>query len=514
MNIVGIHISSDILHDEHQRDYYVKRLKAKLSIQVGAFEVILDKIQQEIEDLIRINSKGAIVEYGLKKDLLKKAYYQTRKVVNTNIEQLKDISRDRYAEPLKEVKQTARLLIEAFNDLRHISLEGYQFYNDVTLYKYSNALLETKDGQQGSSHALVMQMIDEHFSSMISTMMSQIKDLEDGMSYFSKLLDSIQDTINSSIQPRMDLLEHKQHQNIQEIFQVRKELEKELHRTLEKINLGHSNPELNEKFEAFKTDMEEKLNEINNRALGKLQEYVNAELASTIDSLKTQQTFSANDLLQMQRQIMEQSKQIELGQRELNELDTKFSDKLTSLKQDMDNKIARASEAVIQKLKDIVKNEIVSRIDSLENQQSQNVLEILEMRKDIIKQSTQIKLAKDELRDFDKKFETEFVALQENVENQILQMHNSIVAKLAEHYSQEEQYTEINEQIAQKINAKCSPEVIHSLALGRYLAKYQKEILNGDASVVFLAYAKAVEKILIQAIIRTLHFIKQYKMEK
>ena len=517
--VADICITSDILESERQREIITKKLKNKISDQVRDFQIILDKIQKRIEEQKNGDFDEKIDEFELRKSRIEVTYKSKSEDINTEIEKLRNIIR--YANPQEEIVDIGQFIMDYYSALGNSFLEGYQLYNDITRYKYSkgNLLVGMDTSPRGLSHAEVLQMINEYASPIFSTMISQIKDLQGNISDFSKSLNSIQKTIDISIAPRIQLLENQQSQNVRNILQVRKDLKEELQSISEKMNVNVEdsngiNSELDKKLKLFKEDIEDKLNKINELAFEKLKKYVNDELESRVDSLISNQRYNASELLQMQQQIIEQSKQIELGQRELNELDTKFAGKLRSLKQEMDNKIANVNDTVIQKLKDIVKNEIISRIDSLEIQQSQNVSEILKMRQVIMKQSKQIKLTEDELRDFDKKFETEFIALQEDLINQLLQMHNSIVAKLAEHYSKAEQYTEINKQIVQTINEKCSPEVIHSLAVGRYLAKYQKEILNVDASVVFLAYAKAVEKILNPNNDRNFSFYQATKDEK
>lgn len=479
LTIANINISSDILKSEQQRNLITSRLKEKIGDQVRKFKIILDKIQTEIIEQKAKGFNRNIDDFEVRKSTIESNYNNKSDSINIQIDNLRGILK--FSDPESEIEQIAHSMMDSYSVLGNSFLEGYQLYNEIMIYKYREnpPLIETRHNSYGLSHAEVLKMINEYASPIISTMISQIKDLQGNTAELSKSLNSISNIIKSSIEPRIQLLEKQQNKTIQEILQTRSDLEEEIRSVINNSHTKDENPEINKQFEAFKASMEEKLSKINELALENLKKYVHAELASSVEELTHKTSHNTSELLQLRKQITDEVQQLKIEQ---GKLGTEWID----LKREMENKIEKINESVKQQLIDFVNNDFAPRILLVEEKQHQYVVEISNLRQKI----------KNELQNADDKLTGELDVLWEKVENKIDDMYNSILTQLSDIFSKEQKYEEISQQIAQKINVECSPEIIHSLALGRYLYTHQKEILNDDASVVFIAYAKAVEKIL------------------
>ncbi|MFJ7727878.1 hypothetical protein ACIQXV_17165 [Neobacillus sp. NPDC097160] len=167
--------------------------------------------------------------------------------------------------------------------------------------------------------------------------------------------------------------------------------------------------------------------------------------------------------------------------------------------QDVQSNLGHFS-VLIDNMEKYIENVVLSRIKVLESNQEQSIQEILQIREDIVKLPEEIQkdiekkllLSKSELNE---EFNQQMEALKMEMEDKIQTINHSVLSKLDQLNNHNQQYQDIALMIKKRIPVKCPPVIINSLTLGRYLFHYQREIFKNDASVIYLAYCKALENI-------------------
>ena len=137
-----------------------------------------------------------------------------------------------------------------------------------------------------------------------------------------------------------------------------------------------------------------------------------------------------------------------------------------------------------------------SRIDAIETKQNLQVKDLLEIKNKFLKVLNEMDINKASIWKMDQRFSKRFDLYKQEIDEKIQNMYDAILNKLDEQFCKDRQYRGIQKEIENKFNnVDVNQEVIDSLTLGRYMYRHQQDIFSNDASVIYLAYSRSVEKI-------------------